>query len=57
MRQWCRLTEKISLLSKSKPTINGVQTLKTLLDRANYPLNIMSKKITELEVESKNLNK
>jgi hypothetical protein len=48
MRQWCRLTEKISLLSKSKPTINGVQTLKTLLDRAVYPSNIMSKKITEL---------
>lgn len=45
LRQWCRLTEKILLLFKSKATINSIQNLKSLMEKVQYPQNLLHKKV------------
>lgn len=57
LRQWCRLTEKINLIYKAKPTINAVQTLKSLIDKTQYPENNLWKKVSDLDTESRKINK
>lgn len=47
----------MSLLSKSKATINAIQTLKLLLDKCQYPTNVFHKKIVDLDNEGKNINR
>lgn len=47
----------MSLLHKSKATINAIQLLKGFLDKCCYPQNLYSKKVNDLDIEGKGLNK
>lgn len=45
------------MIYKTKPTINAVQTLKSLIDKTHYPENNLWKMVSDLDTESRKINK